>query len=344
MKKVILIFVASITVLLSCNQNDVSETTFKEEKLYDAYSIKIPTALSKEGEGIWNSSSDEKQIIQLQVTVNSLNGLSLDDILNNLANADKREVSQNKSLIKKEAIEVNGLQGLYSVYEKDHNKGVIPVLSHYTFAVLQDGSDVIGISSFSFGKDYTREVLASIKSIKKENAGNTIPKSSEPKIDLNKMKKQGFQIFESDNFIVKCNCKLKTNSDFLEKIKEQGSQYPASAYICSKDERNYDKGTIVNINIYDLSKDYITLSEAKYNVFNEEFINSYATQLKSNNINFKREKFHDVEALRYEFNQMGLPTKALFFVKNKKSYLIQVASRSNLANQFSSIVNSFKEI
>jgi hypothetical protein len=48
-----------------------------------------------------------------------------------------------------------------------------------------------------------------------------------------------------------------------------------------------------------------------------------------------------VRAIEYSFSQQGLPTKALVFLKGKKSYLIQVGTRHNLESKYLSLKSGF---
>jgi hypothetical protein len=78
---------------------------------------------------------------------------------------------------------------------------------------------------------------------------------------------------------------------------------------------------------------------------NEEYVSKYleqyATNLKNSGIAYTYTTYQGVSAIEYTFDQQGLPTKAIIFLKNKKSYLIQVGTRKNLSTKFSSLKSSF---
>ena len=113
------------------------------------------------------------------------------------------------------------------------------------------------------------------------------------------------------------------------------------AYICPENEENPEYGVINNINVYDEADSYAKISPSGYAYFEKKYLEEYASQLAASSITYKYSIYKGVTALEYSFDQMGLPTKAIIFLKNKKSYLIQVGSRYNLTSKFNSLKSSF---
>lgn len=338
------------TLLFSCGQKSGSSTTFSDDKLLDNYSLKIPTVLHKDSERKWATSESNSDLLLLEINTSLMGDKSLQEHLDALVNEDTREVYQDKSFVSKDSLSFNGFTGIAAYYEKDNSKGVIPVVSYYTFAILQDGNDIIKISSISLGKDYTEDIKTTIKSIKTikndslKTSSNVESKKGISKEELKKLKQDGFQIFEKDNFLITCNCKLKQNTLAIKMAKEQGVKYPFSSYVCSENKNSYETGVICNINVTDMTSDYSSIPESKYSYFTNKYLKSYIGSLEANNISYTEGEFNGVKTVEYTFSQMELPTKAVIFVKDKKSYLLQIGTRKNLSKKFSDLKTSFKFI
>lgn len=152
---------------------------------------------------------------------------------------------------------------------------------------------------------------------------------------------QSTQVLTKDKFKISCPCKLYTNEVFIEMAKEQGMKYPISAYACAENEESYENGTINNIIIYDLASEYKAIPVSGYTLFESKYLKTYKDNLRQANIIYNELTFSGVNAIEYEFHQNGLPTKAIIFVKNKKSYLLQVTTRGELSSKFNRFKSSF---
>ncbi len=152
---------------------------------------------------------------------------------------------------------------------------------------------------------------------------------------------ENFQYFKSAGFKVKCGCSLYVNNTFIKMAKQQGTNDIIGAYICAENKEDYDFGVIININVYDESKSYNNTSTTGDSKIEKAFLDSYATNLSASGYKYENISFKGVNALQYTFSQNGLPTKAIVFVKNKKSYLIQLATRKNLQIKYNSLIQSF---
>jgi len=150
-----------------------------------------------------------------------------------------------------------------------------------------------------------------------------------------------YQTFANAGFKVKCGCKLYVNTTFITMAKQQGMNNILAAYICAENEDNPDIGVIHNINIYDESKSYKNIQPSGYATFEKKYLEQYATNLKNTGISYTYTTYQGVSAIEYIFEQQGLPTKAVIFLKNRKSYLLQVGTRNNLTTKYNSLKSSF---
>lgn len=151
-----------------------------------------------------------------------------------------------------------------------------------------------------------------------------------------------YQTFTSAGFKVECNCILKVNSVFIQAANQQGVKGIIGAFICAENEESPETGVIININVYDESPSYNRIPSNGHFDFDKRYLASYAKDLSSAGYNYNYATYQGVDALEYTFDQMGLPTKAIFFLKNKKTYLLQVATRKELATKYSTLKNSFE--
>ena len=150
-----------------------------------------------------------------------------------------------------------------------------------------------------------------------------------------------YQTFTSAGFKVKCECKLYINTTFITMAKQQGVNNIIAAYVCAENEDNPDIAVINNINIYDESKSYKDIRPSDYAIFEKKILEQYATNLKNAGMNYTYVTYQGVSAIEYTFYQQSLPTKAIFFLKNKKSYLLQVGTRKSLTTKYNSLKSSF---
>lgn len=150
-----------------------------------------------------------------------------------------------------------------------------------------------------------------------------------------------YQSFPSAGFKVKCGCNLRVNTLFIQMAKQQGMENIVAAYICAENEVDPQTGVIVNINIYDETARYAKIQTEKHAYFTRKCLESYAANLSNAGIQYSYTTFQGVTALEYSFDQNGLPTKAVMFYKNKKSYLLQVGTRNGLTTKFNVLKTSF---
>ena len=123
--------------------------------------------------------------------------------------------------------------------------------------------------------------------------------------------------------------------------KQQGANNIIAAYICTENKNNPDKVVMVNINIYDESLSYKNIRTSGYSYFEKMYLEEYATNLSNSGLKYNYTTYQSVTAIEYTFDQMGLPTKAIIFLKNKKSYLIQIVTQKYLTDKYNRIKKSF---
>ena len=150
-----------------------------------------------------------------------------------------------------------------------------------------------------------------------------------------------YQTFQAAGFKVKCDCNLCVNSVFTEAAKAQGTNNIIAAYICAENEDDPQKGVIVNINVYDESANFQKFKPTLHDYFKKKILENYAAKLSQAGFKSEYVSFQGETALEYNFDQNGLPTKAIMFFKNQKSYLLQLATRSGLAVKYDALKSSF---
>lgn len=149
------------------------------------------------------------------------------------------------------------------------------------------------------------------------------------------------QSFQSAGFKVKCGCELKVNTLYIQMAKQNGINNIIAAYICGENENSSEIGVANNINITDESATYNKISPSYYGYFEKRTLEVYASNLQKAGFEYNYTNYKGVSALEYSFDQQGLPTKAIYFIKNKKTYLIQAGTRINLNSKFNLLKYSF---
>lgn len=155
---------------------------------------------------------------------------------------------------------------------------------------------------------------------------------------------KSYQTFSSAGFKVICACSLRVNSLFIQAAKAQGANNIIAAYICAENENDTQTGVIVNINVYDESASFQKFKADLHEYLKKKLLEKYASNLAQAGFSYEFVIFKGETALEYTFDQNGLPTKAIMFYKNQKSYLLQVATRNGLAARYSALKNSFEII
>lgn len=157
---------------------------------------------------------------------------------------------------------------------------------------------------------------------------------------------QTVQTFPNDKFMVGCNCKLYPDVVHMRMVRESGSKVPVSAYVCAADKDSYERATINNITIQNLSSNYKSYKsitpERAAAIFETGFLKQYYDNLLANGMEAEYTTYRGVKAIHYSYIMMEtMPAEAIFFVKNRRGYLLQVASRTSLESKFQSVKGTF---
>lgn len=312
----------------SCSTNN-KEKKMKEVIIFNSYTVKLPLqAISANTNGwkIENSSSSLTTIIASQTTQANHANYSLDiALMKHNSQKFKLNFDSERTVDKTD----------FKVYIKEYKgkAGVSPI--RFTCIVLDELNTqnrfIFELNSISYQHSYIVDSI--VDSFKR----NTLS----PTVTINESE-DTFQIFSSAGFKVKYGCKLYTNTVFIDMAKQQGINNIVGAYTGTENEDDSNIGCIVNINVYDYSEEYENLPTDYYNDFEKECLEKYAQNLSSANITYDRITYQGVNALEYSFDQIELPpAKAIIFYKNKRSYLVQIATRMNLDTKFNELKSNF---
>lgn len=313
---------------------------FFETTLPNDYNIKLPEYLVKRENGIWKYKNDTyKTMLKIDVFIGTSSKINSDinkeiEIESKLY--DNLEIYKGKYFVKSEVIDKNGFKGKVSFYEKKNTGqrlGLISLQTYIVIGVVEDGQNRIYFNSYSFKKDINDDLLKSINSISKRNIVRKINK-----LDKEKAKKNGLQIFTSENFIIKC----KGNLLFDKLRSEEGQQNGETNY--SKPYHVFKNGVDYNINVSDMSTLLNGKSSNEIEKYNEEDLIYYQTKFNEIGVKNKQKKFKDFNAVFYEISQNGKLTKAVYFHNHMKSYMLQVSSKKDSQKLFDEFIDSFELI
>lgn len=323
-----------ICLMTSCNNKKPTE--FVETPLSDGYSMEIPTKFKKTNDGSW-----ELVPHNTYLNINVLNGVTTEineELKATINYFGSNELYKGQVLVKSEKFENNGFKGVISYYEKDtkgKGLGLVTLKSYIVYAVIQNYTNRILVNSISLSNNINDDLSKSIKSIKTKN---TTAKTNISKFDEAKAKKEGYQIFKEDNFIIKCSGKLLLDKLRIEQTKQNGqidNSRPFHVFV---------KGVDYYINISDLTYLFNGKSDEELNKYNSQDLTYYQTKFDEMEIKNKRGKFKNFDAVYYQNFQENKLTKALYFHHKMKSYMIQVTSKTNTDALFNEFVNSFELI
>lgn len=175
-----------------------------------------------------------------------------------------------------------------------------------------------------------------IKSEKSSKIIKSLPLKNN--FDEEKIKKEGFQVFKNENFIIKCKGKILFDKARFENDQQSGQPNYSKPYHVFKNGVDY------NINISDMSILLDGKSSNEIAKFNDEDLVYYQTKFDEMGVKNKQKKFKDFNAVFYEISQNGKLTKAVYFHNHKKSYMLQVSSEKNSQKLFDEFINTFELI
>lgn len=148
-----------------------------------------------------------------------------------------------------------------------------------------------------------------------------------------------YQYFPDEGFRVICDCDLIQNSTHLQMSKEAGIDNIIGSYTCALNETDPDNIVIVSIIV---TKESV-ISSSHYD---SDFY-YYAENLKEQGISYNFTDFKGVRAIEYLFTQIppyNIPTKAIFFYRNYKSYAIMIGTKNSLNYRYNQLLENFEFI
>ena len=331
-KKLIIILFALLTV--SCNQK--KETPYTETKLPNGYILRLPSDFKEIRQGLWKTSG------RSYLEINSTNGISK-DLKNEFeyfsSSRDSEDLYKEKKLIRTENVDENGLNGFISYYEngiKGKGAGLVTLKTYIVFSIVQDDNIRFQINSMALNDNNFDEIAKSIKSISLDSKNQIIPFAN--KFDKNKAIEEGYQVFQDEGFIVKCNGKIKLDKLRIQQMKQSGLVDNTKPY------HVFHKGTDYNINVSRYDQDLFGQSQKEIANYNKNDLDYYQSKFDEMSIKNKRGKYKNYDAVYYENAQNGRLTKAVFFHYKMKSYMLQVTDDNNVETKFQEFIKSFELI
>lgn len=343
-----IITILCTTIFLACGNRQASPN-FKDEKIFDAYSIKIPAVTTKQNEGVWLYNSDQDhELLLIETNTIKAEGKSISIHLDNFINEIKaKDPDGNKVLIKKDTFKLNNIKGASAYFEQDNSTGAFPVMTYYVVSILQDGDDIIKINAVTTDKGDIKNIETTIHSISKISPDSTKNISVvHPREELNieKIKQEGYKVFEKENFAIKCPAELKLNTDLVKQQKAQGNPLPIYSYQGAINPNNPNTAVMYGIDIIDLSIEYNKLPVSKHNQYTIDYLKYYAENYANRvgaSYTYAKDKFNSVDYCYMQTTQ-PFPFKAMFFINDKKIYTIMVGSNNELDKKYNEFKNSFK--
>lgn len=330
-RKIILLTV--LMTVSSCSKN--KSTEFLKTNIGKGYSMDFPVGFNKINSMSWKLGSQHTflDVVVVEGKVDNIKN-ELEKFISFYSNED---IYSGQLFIKSEKFEKDGLKGIIEYFEKStrgKGLGLVNMKSYIVYAIIQDDSNRILVNSISLSKNINEDLKKSIKSIKLKNKLGNKPSS---KVDLLKAKKEGFQLFEDDNFMIKCDGKLILDKLRMEALKQNGQDNNKSYHV-------FNNGIDYNINVTDQSALLQGRSNKEIVDFTKDDLKYYQTKFNEMKIKNNRGMFKNFDAVFYEIYQDKKLTKAVYFYYKNKSYMLQVSSKVNTSELFKKFTNSFEII
>lgn len=147
--------------------------------------------------------------------------------------------------------------------------------------------------------------------------------------------------YTSDGFSVGSDYVLQVNKSYLDlqarRKLPSGSPKLTGSYECVRDTLNSESATYININVFDVSE------------VGEEPLDTYIKPMQDRGIATKKGTFLGQPSVVYSYNRATpagkvIPTKAMVVIRFSRSYVIEVASRADVAAKFNAFTSSFSFI
>ena len=166
------------------------------------------------------------------------------------------------------------------------------------------------------------------------------------KIDIEKFRKSGYQIFEDDNFVIKTRHSFSLDNSF----EGDGSTFPYKIYAAYKNKGDFENGIIFKIKIDNIEADYKNIERKDYPENTKSFMDNYKKNLTEYNIDYNLSKVDNEESIIYKMEQTdpnsgtSVKTTSAFFVHERKSYLVQITSSKDQEETLKKILENLKFI
>ncbi|WP_026450516.1 hypothetical protein [Aequorivita capsosiphonis] len=336
MKNLTNYFTAFLIILFlnSCDQK--RNTSFEKFDFGNGYSIDLPEKYSKTNELTWQAGEHS----YFNIIVGQIGNSDLKtELTDYLASRNTTDLFDNSEFIRTEEFEENGLKGVISFYEEDLKKqgaGIVTLTSYGVFAIVRNDTEQFTINSMALSDNNFAQIAKSIKSIAMKEGILNIPIAN--KFDKNKAIEDGYQVFQEDGFMVKCNKEIKLDRLRIQQMKQNGMDDNSRPF------HVYDNGTDYNINVSSFESVLAGQSEQEIADYNKNDLDYYQTKFDEMSINNKRGKFKEFDAVFYDNTQDGRTTKAVFFHHKMKSYMLQVTDDNNVEKKFQDFIKTFEII
>lgn len=323
-----------VLLLSSCNQK--RNTNFEKFDFGNRYSIELPEKYYKYNETTWKANKHTYFNIKMGQIGNSDLNTELKEYFESLKNDDLFEKSK---LVRSEEFEENGFKGFIFFYEEDLKKervGIVSLTSYGVYAIVRNDREQFMINSMALSNNNFDQIAKSIKSISlNEENLNIVTKKI---FDKNKALENGYQVFQDEGFMVKCNKEIKLDRLRIQQKKQSGMDDNSKPY------HVYSDGTDYNINVSTFESILAGKSDEEIKNYNKNDLDYYQTKFDEMSIKNSRGKFKDFDAVYYENTQNGRTTKAVFFHLEMKSYMLQVTDDKNVEKKFKDFIETFKII
>jgi|GEM_PF-2983993 len=356
MKTIYYFIMVAIAITIASCTTKKSNTNFTDTTIAGTYTIKIPSHLEKFKDGIWCSPKNSHEFYTIEIIVAAKTIMPLDSTIQYYISIDKSSTFSESTLENKDTIKFDSFEGKIYYYTKSETiKSGQSVSTNSAIAVIEDDENSFIIKISRIDEDVNEDILTIIKSLKNnqdtvvdstknKNTNNIDKKNVEDKSKIiADAKKNGFQVFEKDGFMVKLDYKFTINNDYLNLIKSKGFNNPTSAYMANN-EGTEETGVLYYIVISDMSSDYKNVPNREVANFNKEIITQMKNELKTAGTSYYETTFCNEPAIEYSILHNGLTTKFLNFRKRRKSFTLEITTKTHIESTFKNFKSSFQLI
>lgn len=256
--------------------------------------------------------------------------------------ADKSLLSFKKSLIANKNQQENSTEYYGNVKETQHESSRSELMEYIDyvdktydqqFRDTQEGTRLLQAAdntSYSTYDDSNKIQSNQSNSLKRLDKDYYIKQST---TSVNNLR---YQIFEKENFKIKCKASLKLDKLRMQQFKQQGLLDVSKPYHVYFDDTDY------NINVSSFEKDLIGKNAYEVQKYHKDYLNYYQQKFDEMGVKNNRRTFKDYDAVFYENMNQGRLTKAVFFQYKSKSYMLQVTSSTEVETKFLEFINTFE--